>query len=121
MNNLKLQLALLEYELGLVTRIRCSSDEEKGFELLVKSKKDLPDDIYTYEDTSGYYRILKSGLTEDETSKLLAYRQVVYSYRQLAYLRSIKTSMIFFVILVVISLIIAIITVISTYNKMTSF
>ena len=84
-------------ELNIIQAEYCSEDEEKIFVKLEKEKQPLPEGIYVDNTNRTHFRCIKTDVTEDEIKKL-------YLFRQTKYLRSIKNSMIFFVVLSIISL-----------------
>lgn len=99
MSNLRVELSNLLFETGINQRIPCSYKEIELYSKFIKEKKELPDGIY--RDNDGFYRVEHTDLSEEELSELFLYRQTRYLY-------SIKNSMIFFVILEVISILLSI-------------
>lgn len=95
MKDLHDELGQMRLELDLTQRVYCSKEEEKQFKKMLKEKQLLPDDINFNE--NGHFRYIDTDLTKEELDNLFLYRQITY-------LRSIKNSMIFFVVLTLVSL-----------------
>lgn len=105
--NLRSELKNLKFEFNLLQKIDCSKEENKDFIKLKKSGSPLPEGIYEHKGENGddlgtYYRIWENDLSNDEWKEYLI-------LHQLSYLRSIKNSMFFFVVLTVISLLCSIV------------
>jgi hypothetical protein len=100
--DLREELNQMSLDLSLTQKVYCSKEEVKKIKKMVRENISLPDDILM--DDTGYFRYVDTDLTEEELNHL-------FLYRQLSYLYDIKNSMIFFVVLAIISLILAIIVV----------
>lgn len=98
MADLKKELRDSLFDLGILEKELCTSQENKEYRKMQKDNIPLPDGIYKSPETYQYYRVKETDLTEEEIDRLLRYRRTLY-------LRSIKNSMIFFVALSVISVI----------------
>ncbi len=97
MKDLRAELREMRFALDLTQKVYCNKDEEKSLRKMKKEKLPLPDDI-KIDDDGFFYRHIDTDLSEQEIEQL-------FSYRQITYLRSIKNSMLFFVILATISII----------------
>ena len=97
MKDLKKELRENMIELDFIQKQWCTKEEEKEIKMLRKEKKDLPEGIIQDTDDS-HFRWVESNLSNDEINHLLKLRQTLY-------LRTIKSCMIFFVVLAAISLI----------------
>lgn len=105
--DLKEKLLQCKFEANIFQKIDCSITEDKEFKDLLNSNQRLPDGIYEYVDADGtkmgkFYRRYETDLNQDELNLLL-------NLKQISYLKSIKNSMIFFVVLTVISLLCSIV------------
>ena len=97
MKDLKKELFELRVELDIIQSVYCSKDEEKQIKELTKHKQLLPDDIHTESDGT-HFRFVNTDISKEDLDELLLYRQIKY-------LKTIKNSIIFFVVLTVISII----------------
>lgn len=99
MKDLKKELFRLRLEFDVIQQVYCSKDEEKQIKQLIKNKHKhpLPNDIHTNTDGT-HFRFVNSDMSREDMDELLL-------YKQLKYLKTIKNSMIFFVVLVIIPLI----------------
>lgn len=97
MKDLREELREMRFDLDLTQKVYCNKEEEKRLRKMKKEKLPLPDDI-KIDEHGFFYRYIDTDLSEQEIKQL-------FLYRQTAYLRSIKNSMIFFVVLATISLI----------------
>ena len=86
----KEELRNLELELDFSQLTVCTEQEKRECRALIEAGKTLPPDFFHTE--SGLCKIAKASLTTDEKQQLIQYRQTVY-------LRSIKSSLKYFVIL----------------------
>ena len=98
MADLKKELRDSLFELDILERQPCTNKENKEYKKMQKDGIPLPEGVHQYTESYRYYRVKKTGLTDEEIDRLLRYRQVLY-------LRSIRNSMTFFVGLFVISII----------------
>jgi len=106
MEDLRKELEELSFDLDITQQKFCSKEEEK--ELIKIGKDKFPSDIKT--DINGdYFRYVRANLSENEIKELI-------SYRQTKYLKSIKNSMLFFIVLSVVSILISLISVCCIYN-----
>lgn len=100
MKNLHDELKEMELSVGLVQKVYCKvyckEEETTQFITMKRENQPLPYDVK--HDETGYFRYVEVDLTQEEKSRFLI-------CRQLSYLKSIKNSMIFFVVLTIISLI----------------
>ena len=87
-------------DLGALIKQPCTDEENKQFDMLKKQKQRLPEDVYPYEQSDGYYRLVKSDLTDDEINRLIMLKQTQYLY-------TIRNCLIFFVVLSVIAILLA--------------
>ncbi|MHB8962966.1 MAG: hypothetical protein ACYC5K_07400 [Saccharofermentanales bacterium] len=108
MSKLADELQELRFDLGVIQRAKCSEEETQHFKKLKKEGTPLPQDVFYNSGGDGaldpeyYYREVSSNLSEKEISEL-------FLYRQTSYLKSIKNSAIFFVVLTTISMILTLI------------
>jgi hypothetical protein len=107
MRSLKRKLRELHIKHGVFNQVLCSEEESVSLRLLKKSGEPLPDDIYLkyahiLDDKGRFYRLTKADITEKEINELLMYQQT-------SYLKSIKNGVMFFVVLTIITIAIAII------------
>ncbi|UOO38517.1 hypothetical protein IZU99_04500 [Oscillospiraceae bacterium CM] len=100
MKNLRDELRQMRFELNLIQKVYSSKEEEKQYSKLKKEKQQLPEGVLS--DDTGFYRYIESDLTREELESFFLYRQVLY-------LKSIRSSMLFFVVLTVISLFITLV------------
>ena len=103
--DLREQLRQYKFNNNVLQKIDCSIEENKEFMKLIKSKQPLPDGIFAYKynnfdngQPTGFYRIHKPDLTENEIAEYL-------TYKQLDLLKTIKGYLTFFVGLTVIGII----------------
>lgn len=95
-----------QYEFDLLQKIPCSKEENKAYEKLVKSGGKLPDGVYAYvyvndeASTNEFYTIYEPDLTEEEIRQYL-------TFKKLSLLKSIKNCMVFFVVLTILSIVLA--------------
>ncbi|HEY5583911.1 MAG TPA: hypothetical protein VIK78_05400 [Ruminiclostridium sp.] len=102
MITIKDEMKSLLCDLGVFSKQRCTDDENNQFYKMKKQKQQLPEGVYPYEQIYGYYRLVKTDLTDAEINRLIMLKQTQYLY-------SIKSSMIFFVALSVIAIILSLI------------
>jgi len=101
--DLKKEIEAYKFDFNFLQKIDCSMEENKKFKQMIKDGQPLPEGIHQYEDTSYiFYQVCEIELTEKEKDEYII-------FKQLEYLRSIKNSMLFFVILTIISMVITII------------
>ena len=101
MKNLHDELMQMRIDLDLTQKAYCDKDETSKFKQMEKENMPLPVDV-TKDESGDYFRYVDANLSEQEFNQLIMYRQVLY-------LRSIKNSMIFFVVLTLLSLFISLI------------
>jgi len=89
-------------DLGVFIKKPCTEEENKQFDILKKQKHVLPEDVYPYEQSEGYYRLVKSDLADDEINRLIMLKQTQYLY-------SIRNSLIFFVVLSIIAILLTLV------------
>lgn len=94
MKNSKDELQQLRLEYGALEKEFCNTEECKAFKKMLKEKKPLPEGVYASQDGE-FYRLRKSDLTEEEIKEFLL-------YKQLDFLSSIKNSVLFFVVVLLI-------------------
>jgi hypothetical protein len=97
MTNLNEEIKKMKYDFDLIQKAYCTKEEEDLLRKMEKEDKKLPENVE--KDDFGYFRYVDIDLPEEKLSQLLL-------YRQLSYLRSIKNSMTFFVVLTILVLII---------------
>lgn len=95
------ELEKIKVELGITQKVYCSKDEEEEFEQLKKANQPLPENVEVDNMGGLHFRYVKTDMSNEEIKEL-------FLYRQTKYLESIKNSMIFFVILTLVSLIFSI-------------
>ncbi len=98
---IKEELRRMRFELGLTEKVYCDEEEEESLKKMKKEKLPLPDDI-KIDEHEYFYRYIDTDLSEQEIKQLILYRQT-------SYLLSIRNSMIFFVVLTIISIIVSLI------------
>lgn len=97
--NLRKELQHCRREMQFIQCIECSPDENRNFQNMVQNGQPLPENIHRSADNSYlFYRIYESDLTEAERMELI-------EYRKLSALNTIKSCVVFFTVLTVISLI----------------
>lgn len=101
MKDLRSELFRMRVEFDLIQQVYCSKDEETQIKQLIKSKQPLPDGIHTDKDGT-HYKFVNSDLSKEDMDELLL-------YRQLKYLQTIKNCMLFFVVLTIIPIILALV------------
>lgn len=94
------ELEQIKFELGIIQKEYCSEVEEKEFKRLKKFNQPIPEDIEIDKINDSYFRYIETDMSKEEIKELLFYRQVKY-------LKTIKNSIIFFVVLTVISIILS--------------
>ena len=90
--DLKVEMVNLELNFGIKEKVYIEKDEEDKFSELTKNNEKLPDDIYYVKEYNTYFRLVDKLSSHEEIVKLM-------SYKQTAYLRTIKNGVLFFVIL----------------------
>ena len=91
---LKEELGQRERDYGIYYKVYCSREEAKEF----KKKDSTPNNVHLdLGSSSNYYRNYKIDLSEEELAKL-------FRYRQTQYLKTIKNCLVFFVVMIFISL-----------------
>ena len=106
--NIREQLAQFRYDHGLIQQIECSKADRKAYLELLKSGGKLPNGVFQSDEDHGevlFYTIYKADLSKDELEEYL-------SYKKIRLLKSIKDCAVFFVVLTVIALVLALIGVI---------
>jgi len=98
MKNIRNEMKSLLCDFGVFVKQPCNNDEVNQFDKL--EKQQLPEGVYPYENTYGYYRLIRTDLTDDEINRLIMLKQTMYLY-------SIRNSMIFFVVISVIAIILS--------------
>lgn len=93
------------YETNILDEIPCTVEENQQFTLLQEQGQPLPEGVFKYEEQYNkkyfeYYKIISDDLSEQEITWLIMIKQTKY-------LESIKYCLIFFVVLGVISIAIA--------------
>ncbi len=58
-------------DLGAFIKEQCVEEENKQFDILKKQKQVLPEDVYPYKRSNGYYRLVKSDLVDNEIDRLI--------------------------------------------------
>ena len=104
MSILRKEIVDVKLELGIFHLIPCTSEENEKYKEMEQKEDDLPIDIIKPYSSPNprYEKIVESDLSSEEINKLMMYRQTLY-------LKSIKSSMTFFVVLAIISLIASVI------------
>ncbi len=101
------EMKQLELDLGIIEKIYVTNEEKERLSKLTKKKEKLPDDVYYNKQNDTYFRLYDKLASQEEVNKLMLYRQT-------AYLKTIKNSAVFFVVVQCI----AIIGVIILYNQL---
>ena len=101
------EMKQLELELGIIEKIYVTNEEKERLSKLTKKKEKLPDDVYYNEQNDTYFRLYDKLASQEEVNKLMLYKQTVY-------LKTIKNSAVFFVVVQCIAIIGAIIL----YNQL---
>jgi hypothetical protein len=96
------EMRALLCDLGALIKQPCTDEENKQYDVLKKQKQELPEDVYPYEQSDGYYRLVKSDLADDEINRLMLLKQTQY-------LCSIRNCLFFFVVLSVIAIILTLV------------
>jgi hypothetical protein len=96
MKDLNRELFRLRVEFDLIQQVYCSKDEEKHIKQLINNNQTLPDDIHT-ESNGTHFKYVKADISKEDMDELLLYRQIKS-------LISIKNSLTFFVVLILISI-----------------
>ncbi len=110
--DLREKLRKHKFEFGILQEIDCTENENKGYEELLKSGGALPENVFprVYDDgevsTTEFYTIYETDLTEDE-------RKEYFAYKQLSMIRIIKNCVVFFAVLTIIGIIVAVISYLS--------
>ena len=100
--NIKKQIRDYKYQFDLLQNIPCSKEENMWYTQL-KKENQLPENVKEYEDFENqFYTIYTPELTEQEISEYL-------TYKKLSLLNTIKNCMVFFTVLTIISLVLALI------------
>lgn len=94
----------MKVDLGFYTRERCSQEESDEYRILIKEKLPLPEDV-GYNPQYNYYFRYKEASDED--------LQEYLSLLQFTHIRTIKNCVVFFTILSIIGIILALIAIIS--------
>lgn len=97
MKDLREEIKQKRLDLDLTQKLYCGKEEEKRLRKMEREKLPLPDNVKT--DEGGYFRYIDTDLSEQELDQL-------FLFRRLAYLRSIKNSMIFIDVIIIIILIV---------------
>lgn len=105
MKNLQGELTEMRFALGLTKKVYCDDEEQERLRVMDEEGLQLPGDI-EIEVEGPYFRYMNTEISDLELIQLLLYRQADH-------LCSIKNSMVFFVVLVVISLIASLIIALS--------
>ena len=105
--NIKKQLRDYKFQFGLLQRVPCSSNENKAYTELLKEDKPLPENVVKYDCSSSskweeFYTIYTPELTEQEILEYL-------TYKKLSLLNTIKNCVVFFTVLTIVSLFLALI------------
>lgn len=93
------ELFKLRVEFDLIQEVYCSNDEEKHIKQLIKNKQPLPNDIHANTDGT-HFRFVNADISKEDMDELLL-------YRQLKYLKTIKSCNVYFVVLSIIFIILA--------------
>jgi len=103
LKDLKQELQENMLELDIVQKQPCLEEEIKNIEEMKKNNTKLPEGIIEEKGMDGtfYYRLVKTDLTDEELKNLIA-------FRQLSYLKSIRNSLCFSVIVTIIGFLIVI-------------
>lgn len=101
------EMKQLELDLGIIEKIYVTNEEKERLSKLTKKKEKLPDDVYYNKQNDTYFRLYDKLASQEEVNKLMLYKQTVY-------LKTIKNSAVFFVVVQCIAIIGAIIL----YNQL---
>ncbi len=96
MSSLRDELKDLYLELGIFEKYPCSKEENKQFGELANNREQLPDGVHQANDGS-FYRFVKTDMSKEEIEELLLCRQICY-------LKTIKTAVIFLAALPIVGL-----------------
>ena len=112
MKNIKKELKELKLAFGFATTKPCTQEENQAFKGV--PKKELPEGVAynDYEDVFVKY---------EETEISAEDKKEFYRLKQLSYLKSIKNSLKFFVVLTIISLIVSLILVLAGAGAIDAF
>lgn len=100
MNTVREFLFQKQEEYGIAKKIFYDEDSKNKFRELLKNKEPLPDNVYRSYD--GTFYGMKKRFTEEEA-------ELILKFYKLSYLKTIKNSVLFFVILTSISLLVGLI------------
>ena len=101
MRNLKDELSYTRIMNNIIQKNYCTKEEQKEFSELKKQNKELPQDVK--HNGESFFRYSEVELEKDELNELL-------TYKKLGYLRTIKNCSVFFVIVTVINILLAMIS-----------
>ena len=104
--NIKKILKDFYFEELLLQKINCSREDNKKYKKMLKNGEPLPNGVFEYKDgideTDGmgtFYTIYKPDLTQEEKLEYIL-------FKQMSMIRTIKSCVVFFTIVTVISMII---------------
>ena len=80
-NDILKKLWSYKFDLGLLQKISCSTEENKAYKKLIKDGKSLPEGIHQYETDRGqgmgeFYTIYEPDLTEQKINEYLTYKKL---------------------------------------------
>ena len=115
--SIKTELMQLRREFGALQTANCSAEENEAYRKLLRQKKSLPNGVYQRSEKLNindaelyanvtFVKLCKSDITDEEL-------QEYFTYKKLAYLKTIKQCVVFFTALTVISLIVGLLLALS--------
>lgn len=111
MESYEVELNEMKSDLGIISKVKCSKEEQKEFRRMKKAGEPISSEkngqIFVDSNDGTFFRNVSIDMTNDEINQLMA-------YRQMQYLKSISSGVTFFVVLTVISLVISLLFWIST-------
>ena len=118
--SIKTELMQLRREFGALQAVNCSAEENEEYRKLLHQKKPLPNGVYQRSEKLNindaelygnvtFVKLCKSDITDEELREY-------FTYRKLAYLKTIKQCVVFFTVLTVISLVCGLILALSMFS-----
>lgn len=107
--NITKEIESIKKELGLMKEEQCSNQENKKYREMLQNHEKMPENLYRYGQTDNFCKIYKADLTKEEEEYYLQYKTYQKTTEISNYIRTIKNCVVFFTILEIIAIIVALI------------
>ncbi len=117
MQDLKQEMNQMKLDLGIIKKSYCTKEEQEIFKKMEKDGMRISGEkygeVFGDDENNAYYRNVEESLPKEEIDELIAYQQIISLKSIKGILETIKSCMIFFVVITITSFLLWIILIVS--------